>query len=198
MITYLVSRQSVWKIVVGSMLALVLIIGLSLAIPSLSTASVHATDTMQKSPMDQVALGDEDVDVVKVIVIDGKVIMVTQSEKGVIIADVDLKSKNVPGMDKMTEPMAIGNQGAADIAKADLKVKELLDMGAMIGKVSPPFYFGMMNLETGELEKITETLVKVTIEGVEKQYVAYVGLAEGKVVKLVDYSGLKGSKFTQK
>ena len=98
----------------------------------------------------------------------------------------------------MTEPTAEGKQEAIDIAKADPRVKELLDTGAMISKVSPTFYFGMMNVETGEIEEVSETLVKVVIEGVEKNYVAYVDLSEGKVVKLIDTTAALKKKAASK
>ncbi len=44
----------------------------------------------------------------------------------------------------------------------------------------------MMNVETGEIEEVSETFVKVVITGVESKHVAYVDLTEGKVVKLID------------
>ena len=98
----------------------------------------------------------------------------------------------------ITELTAEGKQEAIDIAKADPSVKELLGMGAMISKVSPMFSYSMINVETGEIEKTSETFVKVVIEGVEKNYVAYVVLSQDKVVKRIDYSGFKGRKSTQK
>jgi len=186
MIRGLVSRQPVWKTAVFSMLALALVIGLSLTIPTLSTDSVNAANIVQKSPEVQAALGGGDVEVVKVIVIDGKAIVIAEGKKGVVKAEVDLKTKEVTEVDKMAEPTAEVKNEAVDIATADPRVKELLDMGAMISDVSPSWYYGMMNLETGELEKVSETFVKVTIEGTKKIYVAVVDLSEGKVVKLID------------
>ena len=44
----------------------------------------------------------------------------------------------------------------------------------------------MMNLETGEIEEVSETFVKVEIEGTKINYTALVDLSEGKVVKLMD------------
>ena len=58
----------------------------------------------------------------------------------------------------------------------------------MISKVSPMLSFGMMNVETGEIEELSETFVKVVIEGIEKIYVTYVVLTEDKVVKLIELS----------
>lgn len=87
---------------------------------------------------------------------------------------------------KITELTAEGKQEAIDIAKANPRIKELLDMGTMISKVSPMFSYSMINVETGEIVEISDTFVKVVIRGVETNYVAYVNLSEGKVVKLID------------
>jgi hypothetical protein len=124
--------------------------------------------------------------VVKVIVIDGKATVIAKGEKGVVKAEVDLKTKDVTEVDKMTEPTEEVKREAIDIAKADPRVEELLNTGAMISTVSPTWYYGMMNLETGEIEEVSETFVEVVIEGIEKKYVAYVDLNEGMVVKLID------------
>lgn len=198
MIKGLVSRQPIWKTAVFGTLALALVIGLSLTIPTHSTDSAYAADIVQKNPEVQAALGDGEVEVVKVIVIDGKAKVIAKGEKGVVKAEVDLKTKEVTEVDKMTEPTTEEKQEAIDIAEADPRIKELLDTGAMISKVSPTFFYGMMNVETGEIDKVSETYVKVVIEVTEKIYVAYVDLTEGKVVKLIDYSESKGSKSTQK
>jgi hypothetical protein len=124
--------------------------------------------------------------VVKVIVIDGKATVIAKGEKGVVKAEVDLKTKDVTEVDKMTEPTEEVKREAIDIAKADPRVEELLNTGAMISTVSPTWYYGMMNLETGEIEEVSETFVEVVIEGIEKKYVAYIDLNEGMVVKLID------------
>ncbi len=123
---------------------------------------------------------------------------IAKGENGVVSANADLKKEDVTKVVNITELTAEEKQEAIDIAKADPRVKELLDMGAMISKVSPMFSYSMINVETGEMEKISETFVKVVIEGNEKIYVAYVVLAEGNVVKLMDYSGFKGRKSAQK
>jgi len=188
----LVSRQPVWRTAVFGMVALALVIGLSLTIPNLPTDSANAANIVQKSPEVKAVLGDGEVDVVKVIVIDGKAKVIAKGENGVVKAEVDLKTKEVTEVDKMTEPTAEEKQEAIDIAETDPRIKELLDTGAMISTVSPTFFYGMMNLETGEIEEVSETFVKVVIEGTDaKIYVAYVDLSEGKVVKLIDPTDLK-------
>ncbi|MFC2046917.1 hypothetical protein ACFLTK_01380 [Chloroflexota bacterium] len=193
MIKGLVSRQPIWKTAVFGTLALALAIGLSLTMPSLSTESAYAADIVQNSPKVQAVLGDGEVEVVKVIVIGGKVAVIAKGKKGIVKADVDLKTRAVTDVEKMSATTAEVKQEAIDIAKADPMVKELLDTGAMISIVSPTWHYGMMDLETGEIEEISETYVKVVIEGIESRYVAYADLTKGKVVKLIDYSESKGS-----
>ena len=210
MIRGLVSRQPIWKTATVSMLAVALVLGLSLTIPSLSTESVYAqaAEIAQNSPELQAALGDGEVQVVKVIkVVDGKGTVIAKGETGVLTAEVDLKTKEVTVTTPVLTPeqTIARNQEAIDIAKADPRVKELLDMGATIGgdtgKVSFMYSFGSrMNAETGEVEDFSETLMGVEIEWVEKNYVAYVDLTEGMVVRLIEttlgatesYSGPEG------
>ena len=187
MIRGLVSRQPIWKTAVASVLALALVIGLSLTIPSLSTESVYAqaADIAQNSPQVRAALGDGEVQVVKVIkVVDNKGTVICQGELGVITTEVDLETKEVTVV-SMPELTEAGEEEAIDIAKADPRVKELLDRGATIGKVSPMYSFGTrVNPETGEIEEFSEELVRVEITLGETIWIAHVDLAEGKVVRL--------------
>jgi len=186
MIKGLVSRQPIWKTAVFGMLALILVIGLSLTILSPANDSAYAADIVKNSPEVKAVLGDGEVEVVKVIVVDGRATVIAKGENGVVKAEVNLKTKDVTEVDKIPEPTAEVKQEAIGIAKADPQVKELLDMGAMIITVSPTWYYGMMNLETGEIEEVSETFVKVEIEGTEINYTALVDLSEGKMVKLID------------
>ncbi|MFC2067560.1 hypothetical protein ACFLTP_00860 [Chloroflexota bacterium] len=192
MIRGLISRQPIWKVAVVGMVALALIISLILSTPNFSTNSAYATDIVEKSSEVQEILCDGEVELVKVIVIDEKAIVIAKSEKVVIKTQVDLKTKKVTEVDIIAEPTAIEKHEAIDIATADPRVKELLNTGAMISKVSPMFYYGIMNLETGEVEEISETFVKVIIARTDVNIcVAYVDLNEGRVVKLIDPSYLK-------
>ena len=191
MIRGLVSRQPVWKTAIASVLAIALIIGGTIALPGLTgqSAEALAAEIAENSPQVQAALGDGEVKVVKVIkIVDGKGTVICEGTMGrLVTAEVDLKTKEVTEVVTMPELTAADNQEAIDIAKADPRVKELLDMGAMIGKVSPMYSWGCrMNAETGELEEFSETLVRVEIEWVEKNYVAHVDLTEGKVVRLIE------------
>jgi len=201
MIRGLVSRQPVWKTAVVSMLALVLVGGLSLAIPSLSTKSAYAqaADIAQNSPEVHAALGDEEVQVVKVIkLVDDKGTVICEGTMGrLVTAEVDLESKEVTNVKvaieivDMPELSEADEQEAINIAKADPRVKELLDQGASIGMVFPMYSFGMRtNIETGETEEFSGMLVRVAIELGEKRWLAHVDLVEGKVVRLIEIETL--------
>jgi len=191
MIRGLVSRQPVWKTAAVSVLALALVIGLSLTIPSLSTESVYAqaANIAQNGPQVRAALGGGEVQEVKVKVVGDKGTVIFVTEMGLVVtAEVDLKSKKVitvtvTGRPKLTEA---DEQKASDIAKADPRVQELLNKGASITKVSPRYSFGGMgiNAETGKEEYTEEILVGVQITLGETIWVAEVDLAEGKVVEL--------------
>jgi len=175
-----------------SVLALALVIGLSLTIPSLSTESVYAqaADIAQNSPQVRAALGDGEVQVVKVIkVVDDKGTVICQGEMGVVTAEVDLKTKEVTVV-SMPELTEAERAEAIQIAEADPRVKELLDDGATIGKVSPMYSFGTrMNPATGETEEFSGTWARVAIELGERNWFAEVDLAEGKVVMLIKMPG---------
>jgi hypothetical protein len=183
MIKGLVSRQPVWKIATVG-LALVIILGLSITIPSLRTESVYAQaeEIAKNSASVKEALGGGEIQVVRIDISDmagtGKVI--AKGEAGSVLAEVDLKAN------KVMATFVADDQRVIEIAKADPKVKELLDSGATIGEVSTMYISGSMgNVATGEMEDISETLVMVGINGTEGSYVAYIDLAEGNVERLL-------------
>ena len=187
MIRGLVSRQPIWKTALASVLAIALIAGLAIALPSLTGQSSEAlaADIAQNSPQVKAALGDGEVTVVKVIkIVDDKGTVLCQGELGVITAEVDLETKEVTVV-SMPELTEAGEEEAVDIAKADPRVQELLDKGASIGKVSPMYSFGVrVNPETGEIEEFSEELARVEITLGETIWIAHVDLAEGKVLRL--------------
>ena len=189
MIRGLVSRQPVWKPVLASALTIALIIGLTIVLPSLNGQSSEAlaAEIAENSPQVKAALGDEEVQVVKVItIIDDKGTVICQGELGIITAEVDLKTKEVEIV-LMPELTEAEKEEAINIAKADPRVKELLDQGASIGEVFPIYAFGTMtNLETGETEELSETMTLVRIELGERSWAAHIDLTEGKVVRLIE------------
>lgn len=188
MIRGLVSRQPVWKTAVVSVLALALVIGLSLTIPSLSTKSAYAqaAEIAQNSPQVRAALGDGEVQVVRVEVVGDKGTVICQGEMGVVTSEVDLKSKKVTVTHFARKWAEADKQKASDIAKADPRVQELLNKGASItNKVADIYFSGTrINAETGKMEEFTEELVGVEITLGETIWLAEVDLAEGKVVRL--------------
>jgi len=186
----LVLRQPIWKFVTVTGLAIVLITALVITLPSLNGQSVYAqaADIAQNSPEVRAALGGGEVQEVKVIkVVDGKGTVVCKGELGTITAEVDLDKKVVTEVVPMPELSGTDEQRAVEIARADSRVKELLDKGANIGRVSPMYSFGTrINPQTGETEEFSQALVMVEIDWVGKSWTAEVDLSQGKVDRLVE------------
>ena len=204
MIRELVSRQPVWKTALVSVLAIVLITGLAITVPALTGQSSEAlaAEIAQNSPQVKAALGDGEVKVIKVIkIVDDEGIVICEGELGIILTEVDLKTKEVTKVEvvPMPEFTAADEQEAINIAKADPRVQELLDKGASIGKVSPAYFFGArLNEGTGEIEEFSGALARVAIELGEKNWAAEVDLTEGKVVRLVEVTSGEYYKVSKK
>ena len=185
----LVLRQPVWRTALAGVLAIALIVGLAIALPSLTGQSSEAlaADIAENSPQVWAALGGGEVTVKVIKLVDDKGTVLCIGELGIVTAEVDLKTKGVTEVVLMPELTGADEQRAIDIAKADPRVKELLDKGAMIGRVSPMYSFETrMNVETGEMEEFSKTLARVAIELGGKNWAAEVDLTEGKVVSLVE------------
>lgn len=193
MIKGLISRQPVWKTATVGILALALVIGLGLAIPSLTAESAYAQaeEIVQNSPEVSAALGADGeaqlINIIEIDLLDGTGTVIAQGKAGIVSASVDLEAKRVIEVALLVELTEASRQEAIDIAKADPRVKELLDSGATIGEISTMYISGAMgNVETGEIEEFSQALVTVEIRGSEKIYVAQIDLAEGKVVNLLE------------
>lgn len=191
MIRGLVSRQPVWKTAVVSVLAVALVISLAITIPPLTTQSAYAQaeEIAKNSQTVRDALGGGEVEVVKVInLVDDEGTLICQGTTGLVVtAKVDLEAKEVTEVVCTPELTEVEEEEAINIARADPRVRELLDMGASIGDVSTLFYFGSwVDIETGEREEFSQVLVIVTLELGEESWQVLVDLAEGKVVKLVE------------
>jgi hypothetical protein len=188
MIRSLVSRQPVWKTATVSITALVLILGLSLVLPSFNTNSVYAKaeEITRSSAEVKAALGGEEIEVVRIEIGDmdtGKVI--ARGADGSVMAGVDLKTGRVT---EVEASFTVDEQAVIEIAKADPGVRELLDAGAVIGDVSYMHTSGQLgSVETGIIEDFSETLVMLDINGAEDSYVAHINLSEGKVDKLLKF-----------
>jgi hypothetical protein len=182
----LLAKQQVWKTATVAMVAVALILGLSLAMPfTTDSACAQAEEITMNSASVKEALGGGEIEVVRIDIGDvvgtGKVILKGEAGSS-ILAEVDLKANKVTKMAAVTAD----DQIAIEIAKADPKVRELLDSGATIGEVSTMYVCGAIgNVATGETEDFSETLVMVEINGTEDSHVAYINLAEGKVDRLL-------------
>jgi hypothetical protein len=188
MIRGLVSKQPVWKTATVGILAIGLVLGLSLTIPSLTADSVYAqaSEIVQNSPEVHKVLGDDEVIEVTIVNIeDHEGTVIAKSETGTISAMIDLNTNSV----SQVAIIKIDEQMAIEIAEADPEVQALLNSGATIGEVSTMFLCGEMgNVETGKTEGFAETFVMVEITGSEKIYTAYIDMDEGKVTKLTENS----------
>ena len=195
MIRSLVSRQPIWKTAVIGVLALALITGLAIALPALTgqSAEALAADIAKNSPQIQAALGDGEVQVVKVIkIVDGKGTVIAKGEIGIVTAEVDLKTKEITKVEVVPMPQLTEEEkeAAINVARADPRVQEILDQGAFIHNVHPMYSFGArVNLETGETEEFSETLAVVVLasdlNGWESWFV-HVDFAGKKVIRIIN------------
>jgi hypothetical protein len=191
MIKGLVSRQPVWKTATVGILVVALALGLSLTIP-FNTNSVYAQaeEIVQNSSEVRGILdanGNEinDIEVTVIDISDIEGTVIAQSGNSSVLVKIDLESGKVTEVVNFT----IDDQVAIEIAKADPRVQELLDAGAVIDGVSAIYSSGVTgNVETGEIEKFSGTQVIVKIVDSEKIYNAFIDLAEGKVTNIAEMS----------
>ena len=186
----LTSPRPVWKTALASVLAIALIVGLAIGLPSLMGQSpeVLAAEIAQNSPEVIAALGGDEVETVKVLNIKDNMAKVIVEGKmgGIVTAFVSLLSKEVT---EVVGPQLTDEEKekALDIVNADSRVRELLDRGAVIDLVLPMYVHASgINQETGEIEEITETWAQVWINLGDKKWGAQVDLIRGNVVSLTD------------
>jgi len=191
MLKGLVSPRPVWKTALVTTLAIALIVGLAIGLPSLMGQSpeVLAAEIAQNSPEVVAALGGDEVETVKVLNIQDNMATVIVEGKigGIVNALVDLHTKIVTqavGGPQLTEEE---KEKALNIVTADPRVQELLDRGAVIDLVLPMYVtFSRVNQETGETEEVTETWAQMWINLGNRQWGVQVDLIRGKVVSLTD------------
>lgn len=181
----LVSRQPVWKPVVAGALAVALIAGLAIALPSLTRQSAEAlaAEIAQNSPQVQAALNGEEIVEVEVItkVIDGEgnvLLVLVKTETRAVAAEMNLETKKVTEVIRVHVPefTSADEQKSIDIARADPGIQELLAQGAVISKVSLGHSF--ISLDTLEVQG--NVLIKLG----GKEWHALIDLDEGRVVAL--------------
>lgn len=187
MIRGLISQQPVWKTATFAVVAVALVIGLSLTIPSLTTESVYAQaeEIAMNSASVKEALGGGEIQVIEINITDDTGTVIAKGEAGFVSAELDLNTNSV--IDVAT--FVVDEQAAIDIAKADPKVKELLDAGATMGDVSTMCISGAMgNVATGETEYFSEAYITLELTDSENIYTIRVDMREGKVVDLTEIS----------
>ncbi|MDY6912362.1 MAG: hypothetical protein SVM79_08415 [Chloroflexota bacterium] len=188
-----ISRQPIWKTAIAGVTALALIATLSIAVPSLTGKPdvVLAAEIARNSPEVKIASGGEgEIEVVKVVkVVGNKGTVVCVAQRGqVVTAQVDLETEKVVEVEALPMP-ELGEaerQEAIKIAKADPRVKELLDKGGSIGMLFP-IYTGGMITTNGKTE-VLPTVMKVMVEiklG-KKTQLARVNLEGKKVEEVIE------------
>jgi len=187
MIRGLVSRQPVWKTVTVAVTAVALILGLSLGVPSLTTESVYvqAQEIVENSPVVYEILGadGEEIEVTVIDIEDYVGTVMVQSGDNSVLAKINLETEEVTEVANLV----VDDQAVIDNAKADPRVKELLNGGATISGVSTMYVHGFTgNVATSEIAEFSEALVMVHIVGSEMVYDARIDLATGKVVNLTE------------
>lgn len=186
MIRGLISRQPVWKTATVSVLALALVLGLSLTIPSLGADSVYAqaAEIAKNSPEVLTAVGEvNEIQVIDISEIEGTVIV--DGETDTVMAKVNLETGEVTEVVRFV----IDDQAAIEIAEADSRVQALLDAGATISGVSTVYMQGVSgNVATGEFEEFCEARVTVEIVDSENIYSAHIDMSAGKVTSITQVS----------
>ena len=191
MLKGLASPRPVWKTALVTTLAIVLVFGLTIGLPSLigQSPEVRAAEIAQNSPDVIAALGGDEVETVTVLnIADNMATVIVEGKMGGIVnALVDLHTKIVTEAVSGPQLTDEEKEKALDIVNADSKVRELLDRGAVIDLVLPMYVtFSRVNQETGEIEKITETWAQMWINLGNTQWGVQVDLIRGKVVSLTD------------
>lgn len=191
MLKGLISWRPVWKPALVSALAIALIVGSALFVPSLVGPSpeVLAAEIAQNSPEVQKLLGDDLVTVRKVQLVDGVGHVVCEASIGTFaLADVDLEKGKLIKVEKIKMPELSDEEKerAVEIAKADLEVRELLDKGAKIGKVFPMFRIITLSEENGETGVETSVNVCVALVLNDEKWIVHVDLEKGEVERILE------------
>lgn len=191
MLKGLISWRPVWKPALVSALAIALIVGSALFVPSLVGPSpeVLAAEIAQNSPEVQKLLGDDLIVIKKVQLVDGVGHVVCEASVGTFaLVDVDLEKKEVVKVEKIKMPELTEEEKekAIEIAKADPKVQELLDKGASIDKVFPLFGIIALSEENGEMKVEAYVTMAVALVLDDEKWIVHVNLDEGKVERILE------------
>ncbi len=172
----LFSRQPVWKMASVSALVLALALTLSLTLPFLHADSVYAqaVDIVKNSPEIRAAMGDADPEEIVVLADDGEsVTLLIKGDAGLFTTEVNLKSGGVIYVSVLPELTEAERQAAINIAEADPGVRELLDKGAVIVRISPRYYD----------YEVEQEIIRVVVEKDEEVWFALIDLDEECVLR---------------
>jgi hypothetical protein len=182
-----VSRRPVWQTVLASALAIALITGLSITLPSLFGQSdkTLAVEIAQNSPEVIAALGGDEISEVDVIEIkEGMATVTVHGTLGfTVTVEIDLLTEIVTEVIDGPQLTDEEKEKALNILNADLGVQALFEQGAVIYALLPIEILATRE-ETGEIEEVMETWAQAWINLGEKQYRARVDLIRGRVVNL--------------
>lgn len=191
MLKGLISWRPVWKPALVSALAIALIVGSALFVPSLVGPSpeVLAAEIAQNSPEVQKLLGDDLVTVRKVQLVDGVGHVVCEASIGTFaLADVDLEKGKLIKVEKIKMPELSDEEKerAVEIAKAAPEVRELLDKGASIDKVFPLFGIIALSEENGEMKVEANVTMAVALVLDDEKWIVHVDLEKGEVERILE------------
>ncbi|MDY6892212.1 MAG: zf-HC2 domain-containing protein, partial [Chloroflexota bacterium] len=154
MIRETIARQPAWRTVTVAVLAMALIAGLSLGIPSgTNPAYAEAAEIAQNAPEVKAALGEnvEEITLVKVVQVgDGKGVVVCGAAMSPLVAaNVDLVTKKVTEVESIPMPELTeeDQQKAISIAEADPEVQGILADGGTIENVFPVYTMSAIKVE---------------------------------------------------
>ncbi|MCL0057607.1 Hsp20 family protein [Dehalococcoidales bacterium] len=194
----LTSRQPVWKSVIAGVLAVALIAGLVIALPLLTRQSPEAlaADIAKNSPQVQAALGSGEVEVLRVITVDDKALVILYREETGqhVLARVDLETAEVTEIAVVSMPTELTEaekEEAVAIAKADPSIKELLDQGASIDRVTLARFL-TLGIHPDEILLDEVVLDEETDFAIGKGALIYLRLGDRMWSAIID---LEGKKF---
>ena len=191
----LLTRRPVWKVALGSTLAVALIAALVLVLPSPDGQSniARAIEIAKNDPQVLAALGvDEDDEVEVKVIATGPNSITVQIEEGktgvMVVVEVDSNTGTVSEIIKQPLLTDEDKEKAIEIAKTDPIIREILDEGYVIHTVLPFFQLAF-NQETGDLEEASGTWVKIIMsrgEMRDRSWMAIVDIVSGKVELLIE------------
>jgi len=202
----LISWRPVWKPALVGALAIALIVSFALIIPPHlgqsplgQSPEVLAAEIATNSPEVKAVLGEGEITIMGLRVTDGKGMVICGAKTSFpISAEVDLKAKKVTDIARLPIPelSKIEEEEAISIANAEPKVKELLDNGAIIGKVYPAILSGIITREDWEYksEVVITKMACVAIELGDESWGILVDFNSRKVNRILKPSPMKKTK----